>query len=459
MKHPCIPLFTLLLAVAANAQNWTQLTTANPPTTRRAGALASGPVTGTVMYGGLQSGPTATLADVLQWTGGDWQPLVTPTAPPPRWGHRMVYDTRRHMLVTFGGRSPTTTATANDTWEYDGTDWQQVSPAASPNARAFYSMAFDQRRGVTVLYGTQSGGSVTGGNQTWTYDGSTWLQVLTPTTPPGLETPAMAYDAARGVVVMFGGWDGFGGTMYDQTWEFDGSDWTLRTTANAPSARYRSACCYDEVRGRIVLYGGFGSGTALTDTWEYDGNDWTQIAASGPVKSAESYMTWDLLTGAPLHFGGSGPTGASNETWIYTAPMNAIAAPFGQGCATSQGVPTLTPTTLPVLGTTYQLEAQNGSLTTVAVLAHGIGNTQLTPTLYLPFDLTLIGLGGCRLEVTPDVFATEVVNAGTMTHALALPNDPLLTGIALFTQTLVIDGAAANAFGGMSNAVHARLGQ
>ncbi|MEZ6038646.1 MAG: kelch repeat-containing protein [Planctomycetota bacterium] len=459
MKSPSLALFALL-AASASAQTWTQLTTPNTPTTRRSGALASGPVTGTVMYGGLQSGPTATLAEMLLWTGADWQPLVTPTAPPPRWGHRMVYDTHRHVMVTFGGRSPTTTATANDTWEYDGTDWQQVFPATSPNNRAFYSMAFDQRRGVTVLYGTQSGSVAGGGDQTWEYDGTTWTQATTATTPPGLETPAMAYDAARGVVVMFGGWNGTPpGTMYDQTWEYDGVDWTLRTTANAPSARYRAACCYDDVRGRIVLYGGFGSGTALNDTWEYDGNDWTQIAASGPLKSTESYMTWDGSLGLPLHFGGSGPTGVSNETWLYSAPIDAIAAPFGQGCATSQGVPTLDPATLPVLGTTYQLTGQNGTLTTLALVVYGFDNTVYGPGLYLPLDLTFLGLGGCRLEVTPDVFVTEVVAAGALNTALPLPNNAVLQGRPLFTQAVLLDDQAGNGFGGMSNAVHGRLGQ
>ena len=88
---------------------------------------------------------------------------------------------------------------------------------------------------------------MTGGNQTWTYDGSTWLQVLTPTTPPGLETPAMAYDAARRRTILFGGNGTFGG-WYNDTWAFDGTNWTQIRTATAPGDRYEHAMAQQLLR-------------------------------------------------------------------------------------------------------------------------------------------------------------------------------------------------------------------
>ena len=69
---------------------------------------------GTLMYGGLQFGPTANLNDTWLFDGVHWSQLTPATTPPARWAHQMVYDSRRARIVTFGGRSPSITATAND---------------------------------------------------------------------------------------------------------------------------------------------------------------------------------------------------------------------------------------------------------------------------------------------------------------------------------------------------------
>ena len=87
----------------------------------------------------------------------------------------------------------------------------------------------------------------------------------------------MAYDSARGRVVLFGGDDG---NYDDETWEWDGSVWTQRIIAG-PSPRYFHAMAYDSGRARLVLFGG----RDLGDTWEYgacpgdlDGNSVVTLA-------------------------------------------------------------------------------------------------------------------------------------------------------------------------------------
>lgn len=458
------PLLLLsLLTGSLAAQTWTQLTPnpfANVTQLLRSGGFAAHPAAGLVLYGGLRSTPTTVLNETWSFDGANWTQLTPNTTPPTRWGHRMVYDSRRGKLVTFGGRSPTTTATANDTWEFDGVDWQRVFPTTSPNARAFYSMVYDSRRGVCVLYGTQSGSTVgtSGGNQTWEYDGTTWRQVVTNFVPPGLETPAMAYDEARGVTVMFGGYNGTSpGTMYNSTWEYDGSNWVLRTTATSPIGRYRASCGYDSRRGRVVLYGGFGNATALQDTWEYDGNNWTQVATAGPAKSTEAYFAYLPAIGGFAHFGGSGPAGTINETWLYAGASSAIAAGFGRGCATSAGLPSLQPNNNPILGTVHVLDLTGAPNASFGVFMTGLSNAAWSFGL-LPADLTAFGYGGCRLEVSPDTSIFAVFPAGSGSHALTLPNATALVDLALFTQCFVLDAAAPNSIGGASNAVHSRLG-
>ena len=63
-----------------------------------------------------------------------------------------------------------------------------------------------------------------------------WIQHLTADPPFRPLWPGMAYDSARGVTVLFGG--GIGpNTQYNDTWEWDGTSWTERTTLNKPTAR------------------------------------------------------------------------------------------------------------------------------------------------------------------------------------------------------------------------------
>lgn len=465
MTHPRSLTALATLGVLATgpltAQVWTQLQPTLSPTPRRAGAMAYEPGLGRLLlYGGLET-PTAISGET--WGLGA-APLfwnLFAVAPPPRWGHRMVYHRARGSLVTFGGRTPTITATGNDTWEWSNFAWQQVFPASSPSPRAFYSMAYDERREVVLMYGAQGGTTAAGGNQLWEYDfAGNWSLKTTATSPPGLETPLLVYDQGRGVTVMFGGWNGTSpGTMHSSTWEYDGTDWTLRTLATTPTARYRSAHWYDDLRGRVVMYGGFGNATALTDTWEYDGNDWTQVASVGPLRSTECIAAYDPWQRKALLFGGSGPAGTSQETWEYVGPMTAIFAPFGQGCPGSAGQTVLSGTP-PRLGQQFQLTVTNlpaGAIGTFVV--QGASNTEWNNTLFrLPLDLGFFGVNGCGLEVSPDVSLFLVGVGGSAVLSFAIPNDINLLGVRHYSQSLTPDALAPNGVGSVSNAGHAVVG-
>jgi hypothetical protein len=261
---------------------------------------------------------------------------------------------------------------------------------------------------------------------------------------------------------MFGGYNATSpGTDYRTTYEWDGVNWTLKATTNAPLTGYRTGMVYDDVRGRIVLHGGFAGGAVQQKTWEYDGNDWTQVGAGGPGRISEGYMAFLPTTSQTVYFGGSGPTVAgtvNNETWTYTGPTNAIAAKYGRGCATSVGVPDFAPAATPVLGSAYGLVLTGAPAASIGLVVHGLDNLEFAPGAYLPFDLTPIGIAGCRLEVRPDATAVELSVGGSFTHVLGLPASPALTGVGLWSQALVFDAAAPNGFAGVSNGVHGVLG-
>src|SRR5438105_2716674 len=46
--------------------------------------------------------------------------------------------------------------------------------------------------------------------------------------------------------------------------------------ATSPSARYRMGMAYDQARGEVVLFGGNGATGDVGDTWTWDGTTWTQ---------------------------------------------------------------------------------------------------------------------------------------------------------------------------------------
>jgi len=87
----------------------------------------------------------------------------------------------------------------------------------------------------------------------------------------------MAYDAARGRTVLFGG---FGAVDFGDTWEWDGATWTAVDAGFGPGPLDSFGLSYDTARRRTVLFGGH-SGTVgeRADTWEWDGATWIRLDA------------------------------------------------------------------------------------------------------------------------------------------------------------------------------------
>jgi hypothetical protein len=84
----------------------------------------------------------------------------------------------------------------------------------------------------------------------------------------------VVYDPVRQRIVMFGGQSDtlIGAPNRDDTWEWDGNDWTERFPASRPSPRQYHDMVFDAARQRVVLFGGRESylpDTFSDETWEY----------------------------------------------------------------------------------------------------------------------------------------------------------------------------------------------
>ena len=80
----------------------------------------------------------------------------------------------------------------------------------------------------------------------------------------------MAYDAATRSAVLFGGF-GSGGVngFFGDTWTWNGKHWTQQHPATSPPARAYAAMAYDAATGTAVLFGGFNNSGAFADTWTW----------------------------------------------------------------------------------------------------------------------------------------------------------------------------------------------
>ena len=165
---------------------------------------------------------------------------------------------------------PSCRSTLGDTWTWDGTTWTQQHPATAPPARFWASMAYDAATGNVVLFGGRdaSGRDIA---DTWTWDGTTWTQQHPATSPSSREGSSMAYDAATGTVVLFGGLKQNGNGAFNGTFTWDGTTWTRQAPVTKPPARWGAAMAYDAATGTVVLFGGVDPGAGFVDggTWTW----------------------------------------------------------------------------------------------------------------------------------------------------------------------------------------------
>ena len=319
-----------------DGERWRRTATAGPPARNTHAMAYDSARQRIVLFGGLTriDGTLTPLDDTWEWDGDTWHEVETTTRPPARSDHAMAYDSARDRVVLFGGRPSVLDPPFADTWEWDGTQWHEITPEAAPPARHSHAMAFDASRGRTVLFGGVV--EITGGiNDTWEWDGTQWHEVVAasapfadPSVPMGRGGHALVYDGARQYVLLFGGFDAIANRRGD-TWAWDGEEWT-EPWPFGPSARTGHAMAYDEARGHIVLFGGY-DGSRRADTHEWTGASWHAVQDFAPSPSARDAhaMAHDSSRGRTVLFGGSDETTRLNDTWEWDGTRWHLADPGG----------------------------------------------------------------------------------------------------------------------------------
>ena len=335
-------------AITVISPRWVRLTpTVSPPIADRA-PMAYDAATQQVIL--LDQSGGSTNGATWGWTGTTWRPFGLPPSlrPTPRNQSQMAYDPKTGQLILFGGTSPRGDVDYNDTWNWTGTGWQQLSPATSPPPTWWGSMAYDGATGQLLLFGgvTLGPNGFVYSNSTWSWNGSSWTQLQPATAPPARIGTTLAYDPATKQLLMFGGLGTSGTTnvALNDTWDWSGTNWVKLSPVTNPSARSDAAMAYDSTRQDVILSGGATlTGTAVSDTWEWSGSNWVRQSPAASLSPARSGATLvdDPPEGELLLFGGVQTSHATlGDTWAWT-PLNVQTGSLPAGAVGSRYSATL----------------------------------------------------------------------------------------------------------------------
>jgi hypothetical protein len=437
MPMPHCSLLLTVIAVAANAVaqvGWTHINPATRPPARGYHSIAYDAVRGvTVLFGG--SDGVLPLGDSWEWNGVNWTQRVTSVTPTARYAHALAFDITRARVVLFGGTDGFAVADLNDTWEFDGSDWTQMHPASQPSLRRFARMEYDAARAQVVLFGGGVGlYGVPTFNDTWEWNGAVWTPRSPATSPPPRLGHGMTYNFAHARIVLFGGSVAWGQQLLNDTWTWDGTNWSQLQASSPASTTFGLA--NDTGHDVVVRFGDLANGS---QTWLFDHVAWRPDPRTvvPPLRSWCS-LAHDIARGRTVLFGG-GFSSYFDDTWEYDPGTIARWTASGSGCAGTSGVPALRPVgaSLPIVGTTFQFELL-GIPSNAAAISFGFSNTQWNGNA-LPWNLGALGMTGCTLHASPDVLFFAPVVASRATVSWALPNNTSLIGVHFYNQGFVLD--------------------
>lgn len=446
---PRCPLAAGALAVAALSTipaqtRWLDLAASGPGVRSDVALVHDAARDRVVLTGGWDG--TRNLADVWEFDGSAWQVRSASGGPGPHSSHALAYDEVRRRVVLFGGWDGA--RFLGDTWEWDGAagSWTQRQPPSSPTARYGHRLAYDPARRVVVLFGGYCGTGCALGD-TWEFDGAagTWTQRTPAVSPPARYSFGMCHDEQRRRIVLFGG--RLLSARGNDTWEWDGTagTWTQRSpSAPLPAARSAHALAFDAARGRAVLFGGF-TGVWNNETWEWDGAAWLQRSPANPPAGRGFFgLTHDPVRGRTVLYGGDNGSTAVGGTFAHAPVVHARVSRFGAGCPQRVAIPELRAAggALPWLGTTVDLEAhQLAPAAATAALALG-GSATAWQGLALPFDLGRLGMPGCALLAAPELWLPAPAQNGIAAWRLGIPADAALLGTRAFGQAFASEPGA-----------------
>ncbi len=166
-----------------------------------------------------------------------------------------------------------------------GPSWREVFPATNPGPRVAAAMAYDAAAGYTVLFGGEQESTITSNglgygsnctNATWTYRAGAWTNLSIPG-PPRLEScsPLISYDPQIGGILAFIGPYCCGGSY--QTWEFVDGAWSRVITFTPRIETILASMAYDAASQSVILFGANDNIYGNDSTWAFADGFWQEV--------------------------------------------------------------------------------------------------------------------------------------------------------------------------------------
>lgn len=224
-----------------------------------------------VQYGGLPLTSNTCDRDTWEWDGRDWSKKEV-DGPGPCDHFKMIYDAASEKVILFSGQKTIPNLT-QDTWAWDGENWTLLS-SDKPSGRAHFGFVYDAAHEQGLVYGGIDQSSIK--DDFWAWKDGAWSPIEA-RGPGALSHFGIAIDGDANALIIFGGATGMSTfkTLTDRMWILTGGAWSEVQMEVSPGPRGSPAMTYDPDRKKIVLYGGFdANGSNLDDTWEWDGTAW-----------------------------------------------------------------------------------------------------------------------------------------------------------------------------------------
>ncbi len=255
-RHLLVPFTLLGLANLVPAQRFDLWSLPPSTNTWYAAHLVTDPGTGEPMVVDFNNGST------LRWDGSAFVSAGGPGLFVSNHETMSAFSTASGMgLVYFDALGRTSVRPSGGQWSAPST----LIGSPSPRHFAAVTTSVGPTGEAFLFGGTNLTGTATPFNDLWSFDGTTWTNrtPLTTASPPRRFCAGLAHDGFGGVV-LYGGTD-LTGTFFNDTWRFDGVQWT-RLFPDAPTSRARHMMVHDKSRFQIIVAGG-STTSILNDVW------------------------------------------------------------------------------------------------------------------------------------------------------------------------------------------------
>jgi len=242
-----------------------------------------------------------------------------------------------------------------DAWYFDACDgWTALDTKNLPPPRARPAFARDTKGGRAWIFGgryrSKASGPYVVRDDLWQYDvaAGTWSPLSAPVRPPARFSPALAHDAKRDRLLLFGGGTSTSGLTFGvigDLWSFDLAlgVWTkLEPSGSKPTARLFHVGAIDRDHRFFTIFTGGDDnafvGPFLSDAWSLDleTDTWKKHPSTGarPMSRIKSGLVAVPSDPRLLLFGGhdDGSLGNTNDLW-WLDPETGVFTPARSGDA------------------------------------------------------------------------------------------------------------------------------